>query len=188
MATHSSVLAWKIPQKRNLAGYSPWGCKVSGTTKQLTQTGTMNLMLLGLSHFPSSLMLVKMRIGMRVEDCCPLEVSQTLLALTITCFLPFLVTHNTVSKSVGTQLDPNMTYVGEGVVNSNDTLHFPAQALTAPACAPDLSYHSLAITVVMNQDGEVTRQSQPGSLSYHSEGMSLENQIVRQKRTPNLLN
>ena len=28
MATHSSVLAWEIPQtKRSLVGYSPWGCK-----------------------------------------------------------------------------------------------------------------------------------------------------------------
>ena len=27
MATHSSILAWRIPWKRSLAGYSPWGCK-----------------------------------------------------------------------------------------------------------------------------------------------------------------
>ena len=28
MATHSSILAWKIPQtERSLAGYSPWGRK-----------------------------------------------------------------------------------------------------------------------------------------------------------------
>ena len=25
MATHSSILAWRIPWKRSLAGYSPWG-------------------------------------------------------------------------------------------------------------------------------------------------------------------
>ena len=31
MATHPSVLAWKIPQ-RSLAGYSPWGHKASDTT------------------------------------------------------------------------------------------------------------------------------------------------------------
>ena len=30
MATHSSVLAWKIPWKRSLAGYSPWGGKRIG--------------------------------------------------------------------------------------------------------------------------------------------------------------
>ena len=27
MATHSSILAWKIQGHRSLAGYSPWGCK-----------------------------------------------------------------------------------------------------------------------------------------------------------------
>ena len=27
MATHSSILAWKIPRTEELAGYSPWGCK-----------------------------------------------------------------------------------------------------------------------------------------------------------------
>ena len=27
MATHSRILAWKIPWKRSLAGYSPWGHK-----------------------------------------------------------------------------------------------------------------------------------------------------------------
>ena len=32
MATHSSVLAWRIPQ-RSLAGYSPRGCKESDTTE-----------------------------------------------------------------------------------------------------------------------------------------------------------
>ena len=25
MATHSSILAWKIPLQRSMAGYSPWG-------------------------------------------------------------------------------------------------------------------------------------------------------------------
>ena len=25
IATHSSILAWKIPRMRSLAGYSPWG-------------------------------------------------------------------------------------------------------------------------------------------------------------------
>ena len=26
MATHSSILAWRIPGQRRLAGHSPWGC------------------------------------------------------------------------------------------------------------------------------------------------------------------
>ena len=43
MATHSSILAWKIPVFlpgkshgwRSLAGYIPWGCKELDTTEQL---------------------------------------------------------------------------------------------------------------------------------------------------------
>ena len=27
MATHSSILAWRIPRERSLAGYSPWDQK-----------------------------------------------------------------------------------------------------------------------------------------------------------------
>ena len=34
MATHSSILAWKIPMDRE--GYSPWGCEKSGITKHST--------------------------------------------------------------------------------------------------------------------------------------------------------
>ena len=37
MATHSSILAWRIPWTTwNLMGYSPWGCKESVTTQQLS--------------------------------------------------------------------------------------------------------------------------------------------------------
>ena len=33
MATHSSILAWKIPRtQRSLVGYSPWGCRESDMT------------------------------------------------------------------------------------------------------------------------------------------------------------
>ena len=35
MATHSSILAWKIPWKEKLVGYSPWGHKELDTTEQL---------------------------------------------------------------------------------------------------------------------------------------------------------
>ena len=33
MATHSSVLAWRIPQTGGLAGYSAWGHEESDTTE-----------------------------------------------------------------------------------------------------------------------------------------------------------
>ena len=36
MATHSSILAWRIHGQRSLEGYSPWGCKESDTNEQLT--------------------------------------------------------------------------------------------------------------------------------------------------------
>ena len=35
MATHSSILAWRISLERSLAGYSPWGHKESDTTERL---------------------------------------------------------------------------------------------------------------------------------------------------------
>ena len=36
MATHSSVLAWRIRGQRSLVGYGPWGHKESDMTGQLT--------------------------------------------------------------------------------------------------------------------------------------------------------
>ena len=36
MATHSSILAWRIHGQRSLVGYSPWDCKELDTTEQLT--------------------------------------------------------------------------------------------------------------------------------------------------------
>ena len=35
-AIHSSILAWKIPGQRSLAGYRLWGGKESDKTEQLT--------------------------------------------------------------------------------------------------------------------------------------------------------
>ena len=34
MATHSGILAWRIPWAEKLGGYSPWSHKESATTKQ----------------------------------------------------------------------------------------------------------------------------------------------------------
>ena len=36
MATHSSILAWRIPWTEDLGDYSPWGCKELDTTEQLS--------------------------------------------------------------------------------------------------------------------------------------------------------
>ena len=33
MATHSSILVWRILWIESLAGYSPWGCKELDTTE-----------------------------------------------------------------------------------------------------------------------------------------------------------
>ena len=38
MATHSSILAWRIPWTESLVGYSPRGCKESDTTEQFHLT------------------------------------------------------------------------------------------------------------------------------------------------------
>ena len=40
MATHASILAWRIPWTRSLTGYSPWGCKELDMTEQLTHMHT----------------------------------------------------------------------------------------------------------------------------------------------------
>ena len=37
MATHSSILAWKIPWTEHRVGYSPWGHKKSDMTGPLRQ-------------------------------------------------------------------------------------------------------------------------------------------------------
>ena len=38
MATHSIILAWRIPWTESLVGYSPWGLKESDMTWQITIT------------------------------------------------------------------------------------------------------------------------------------------------------
>ena len=38
MATHSGILAWRIPWTEEPGGYSLWGCKDSDMTEQLIHT------------------------------------------------------------------------------------------------------------------------------------------------------
>ena len=45
MATHSSILAWRLPWTESLAGYSSWGHKESDMTEQLTVTKTLDNLL-----------------------------------------------------------------------------------------------------------------------------------------------
>ena len=40
MATHSNILAWRIPWKRSLAYHSPWGRKESDMAQQLNTAHT----------------------------------------------------------------------------------------------------------------------------------------------------
>ena len=42
LATHSSILAWRIPWTEEPGGHSPWGCKQLDTTKRLTYTVTLS--------------------------------------------------------------------------------------------------------------------------------------------------
>ena len=47
MATHSSILAWRIPWTEEPGGlYSLWGCKESDTTEQLSRAQHMSHELL----------------------------------------------------------------------------------------------------------------------------------------------
>ena len=58
MATHSSILAWRIPW--SLVDYSPWGCKESDTTEPLSTAQQMlNTYLMNKWMFHSLLWLVK---------------------------------------------------------------------------------------------------------------------------------
>ena len=53
MATHSSILAWRIPRTEEPGGYSPWGRKESDTTEltgiQLIYMGKVFLGSFGVS-------------------------------------------------------------------------------------------------------------------------------------------
>ena len=40
MATHSNILAWRIPWTQSLVGFSPWDCKQLDRTEQFTHTHT----------------------------------------------------------------------------------------------------------------------------------------------------
>ena len=47
---HSSILAWKIQGQRSLVGCSPWGCKKSDMTQQLSIKDWVFILMILLSH------------------------------------------------------------------------------------------------------------------------------------------
>ena len=47
MATHSGILAWRIPWAEEPGGYSLWGCKESDVTEQLAHTLSLSSWLEG---------------------------------------------------------------------------------------------------------------------------------------------
>ena len=44
MATHSNILAWRIPIGKSLVGYSPWGCLELDMTETLYSLGSFTLL------------------------------------------------------------------------------------------------------------------------------------------------
>ena len=58
MATHSSILAWRISWTYSFVGYSPWGCKELDVTSQLNNKGgAVSLKDCGPRSLPPYLML-----------------------------------------------------------------------------------------------------------------------------------
>ena len=50
MATHSSILAWRIPWTEEPAGYSPRGYKVSDTTERLSTGSSVQVYIIQVSN------------------------------------------------------------------------------------------------------------------------------------------
>ena len=46
MATHSSILAWRIPRTEESGGLSPWGCKESDVTEVTLHTGQLYIRIM----------------------------------------------------------------------------------------------------------------------------------------------
>ena len=70
MATHSSLLAWRIPAQRGLAGYSPWGHTESDTTERLSTHLLLQtqLAIAGLLYFPKQFYLKLYQPDLNTND------------------------------------------------------------------------------------------------------------------------
>ena len=51
MEIHSNIFAWRIPWKRSLAGYGPWGCRVGHDWSNWTPTHKYSKLFLDLNNF-----------------------------------------------------------------------------------------------------------------------------------------
>ena len=81
MATHCSVLAWRIPWRGSLAGYGPWGRKKSDRTEQLsTHIWALNSPILGRRLLP-----LRSPASQSQASAGPLEAPQDLPALEDEC-------------------------------------------------------------------------------------------------------
>ena len=69
MATHSSILAWGIPQTKELVGYSPWGRRV-GQTELLTLSSLYSLSspICTLTHFQGKVSFMFLMVSPSIQS------------------------------------------------------------------------------------------------------------------------
>ena len=116
MATHSSILAWKISQ-RSLMGCSPWGRKESGTTERQTLTKVIwNRPVLHLP-LPSKFVITS-------KDSC----QKTTPLDRINCA--------DVHPEAPTRLSPGRRRCKQGCAHSRDSLKRPRRFRAHPQCYP----------------------------------------------------
>ena len=60
---HSSILAWKIPQRKSLVGYSPWGRKESDTSERLFAISPLA------DHLNPIWALIISKVGFSLSEC-----------------------------------------------------------------------------------------------------------------------
>ena len=54
MATHSSILAWRMPMESSLVGHSPWGCKELDMAERLSTAQHVSWLLQAVAVFDSA--------------------------------------------------------------------------------------------------------------------------------------
>jgi hypothetical protein len=74
MATHSSILAWKIPGTEEPGRlYSPWGPKESDTTEQLTHTYICRKKESSVCSLPLFFKLPEYFLSGKLNHSCPVK-------------------------------------------------------------------------------------------------------------------